>query len=95
MPTATYAEGEQIPFYERFYDSIRRSRASGVGAVNILPLSANYDSRGVQIDAAPQPPGKHIRSRRDRSTRIFPRDGDPGACGARSTIAIARASRWS
>ena len=29
-----------------------------VGAVNILPLSANYDSRGVQIDAHPQPVGQ-------------------------------------
>ena len=23
VPTATYAEGDQIPFYDRFYDAIR------------------------------------------------------------------------
>lgn len=59
VPTATYAEGEQIPFYERFYDVIRaQPGVETVAAINILPLSANYDSRGVQIDAHPQPVGQ-------------------------------------
>jgi putative ABC transport system permease protein len=59
VPTAIYAEGDQIPFYERFYDGIRQlPGVSAVGAVNILPLSANYDSRGVQIDKYPRPDGQ-------------------------------------
>jgi putative ABC transport system permease protein len=59
LPTATYAEGEQIPFYERLYDVIRsQTGVQAVGAINILPLSANYDSRGVQIDLHPQPVGQ-------------------------------------
>ncbi len=59
VPTATYAEGDQIPFYERLYDAIRRQPGvDAVGATNILPLSANYDSRGVQINAHPQPAGQ-------------------------------------
>src|SRR5688572_5656661 len=59
LPTATYPEGDQIPFYERFYDRIRAlPGVASVGAINILPLSANYDSRGVQIEAAPAPPGQ-------------------------------------
>jgi putative ABC transport system permease protein len=57
VPTATYEEGDQIPFYEQLYDRIRTlPGVASVGAINILPLSANYDSRGVQIDAAPMPP---------------------------------------
>jgi putative ABC transport system permease protein len=59
VPTATYAEGDQIPFYDRLYDRIRTlPGVARVGAINILPLSANYDSRGVQIEAAPQPAGQ-------------------------------------
>ena len=59
VPTATYAEGEQIPFYERLYGVIRsQPGVQAVGAINILPLSANYDSRGVQIDLHPQPVGQ-------------------------------------
>jgi putative ABC transport system permease protein len=59
LATATYAEGEQIPFYDRFYDRIRAlPGVVSVGASNILPLSANYDSRGVQIETAPAPPGQ-------------------------------------
>jgi putative ABC transport system permease protein len=59
LSTVTYAEGEQIPFYERFYDRIRAlPGVARVGAINILPLSANYDSRGVQIESAPAPPGQ-------------------------------------
>ena len=59
VPTATYAEGDQIPFYERLYERIRaQPGVQEIGAINILPLSANYDSRGVQIDASPHPPGQ-------------------------------------
>jgi putative ABC transport system permease protein len=59
VPTATYAEGDQIRFYDRFYDRIRAlSGVTTVGAINILPLSANYDSRGVQIESAPVPAGQ-------------------------------------
>ena len=57
VPTATYAEGDQIPFYDQLYDRIRAlPGVASVGAINILPLSANYDSRGVQIDATPVAP---------------------------------------
>ena len=59
LPVATYAEGEQIPFYERL--QARIDALPGVvatGAVNILPLSGNYDSRGVQIEDHPRPDGQ-------------------------------------
>jgi putative ABC transport system permease protein len=59
VPTATYEEGEQIPFYEQLYDRVRAlPGVTSVGAINILPLSASYDSRGVQIEASPAPPGQ-------------------------------------
>jgi putative ABC transport system permease protein len=59
VPTARYPEGEQVGFYERFYDAIRQQPGvESLGAINILPLSANYDSRGIQIDARPEPIGR-------------------------------------
>jgi putative ABC transport system permease protein len=59
VPTARYAEGDQIPFYDRFYDAIRaQPGVQAVGAINILPLSANYDGRGIQIESAPMPEGQ-------------------------------------
>ena len=59
LPVATYAEGEQIPFYERFEARLRTlPGVTEVGAVNILPLSANYDSRGIQIEDRPRPEGQ-------------------------------------
>lgn len=59
LPTATYAEGEQIPFYERLQQRIAvMPGVTAVGAINILPLSGNYDSRGVQIDDHPKPDGQ-------------------------------------
>jgi putative ABC transport system permease protein len=59
LPTAVYAEGAQIPFYERLHDRIRAMPGVvDVGAINILPLSANYDSRGIQIDDRPKPDGQ-------------------------------------
>ena len=67
LPTATYAEGEQMPFYQRLEERVRNiSGVSAVGAVNILPLSSNYDSRGIQIEDDPKPdalaPGPQARS---------------------------------
>jgi putative ABC transport system permease protein len=59
LPVATYAEGEQIPFYERLQDRLKAlPGVIEVGAVNILPLSANYDSRGIQIEDRPRPDGQ-------------------------------------
>jgi putative ABC transport system permease protein len=59
LPTATYAEGEQIPFYERLQQRIAAvPGVRAVGAANILPLSGNYDSRGVQIEDHPKPDGQ-------------------------------------
>ena len=79
VPTATYEEGEQIPFYERLYDVIRaQSGVTAIGAVNILPLSANYDSRGVQIDAQPRPAGQgHSIQARSISPDYFRAMGIP------------------
>lgn len=59
LPVATYAEGEQIPFYDRLQQRIAvMAGVSAVGATNILPLSGNYDSRGVQIEDHPKPEGQ-------------------------------------
>jgi putative ABC transport system permease protein len=59
LPIATYAEGEQIPFYDRLQDRIGAlPGVSAVGATNILPLSGNYDSRGIQIEDHPKPDGQ-------------------------------------
>ena len=59
LSTATYAEGEQIPFYERLQQRIAAMPGvTAVGATNILPLSGNYDSRGVQIEDHPKPDGQ-------------------------------------
>jgi putative ABC transport system permease protein len=59
LPVATYEEGEQIPFYERLQQRIATlPGVTAVGATNILPLSGNYDSRGVQIDDHPKPDGQ-------------------------------------
>ncbi len=59
LPTARYAEGTEIPFYQQLEERIRQlPGVAQVGAVNILPLSNNYDGRGIQIDDHPQPPGQ-------------------------------------
>ena len=59
LSTATYAEGEQIPFYERLQQRIAAMPGvTAVGATNILPLSGNYDSRGIQIEDHPKPDGQ-------------------------------------
>jgi putative ABC transport system permease protein len=59
VPTASYGEEQQISFHEQL---IRRVRAvpgvRAAGAINILPLSGNYDGRGVQIEDRPMPAGQ-------------------------------------
>jgi putative ABC transport system permease protein len=59
LPVARYAEGDQMPFYQRLEDRVRGiAGVQAVGAANILPLSANYDSRGIQIEDDPKPDGQ-------------------------------------
>ncbi len=59
LPTATYPEGDQVPFYERLQERVGAlPGVSAIGAANILPLSANYDSRGIQIEDHPKPDGQ-------------------------------------
>lgn len=59
LPTATYEEGDQVPFYERLQQRIATMPGvTAVGAINILPLSGSYDSRGVQIEDHPKPDGQ-------------------------------------
>jgi putative ABC transport system permease protein len=61
LPTALYPEGTQIPFYERLQERVGAlPGVERVGAVNILPLSANYDSRGVQVEDHPRPEGQGV-----------------------------------
>jgi putative ABC transport system permease protein len=59
LPTARYEEGEQMPFYRSFEDRVRAlPGVAAAGAVNILPLSSNYDSRGIQVEDHPRPDGQ-------------------------------------
>lgn len=59
LPVARYAEGEQMPFYQRLEEHVAGLRGvSAVGAVNILPLSDNYDSRGIQVEDDPRLEGQ-------------------------------------
>ncbi len=59
LPVARYEEGTQIPFYDRLLGRVQAlPGVQEVGAVNILPLSTNYDSRGVQIEDHPVPDGQ-------------------------------------
>ena len=88
----------QVPFYDRFYEAIRaQPGVTDVGAINIMPLSANYDSRGVQIDAHPQPVGQAASIQaRSISPEYFRAMGIPiDRAGAPSPIAIAKDSRSS
>ena len=63
LPTARYEEGEQMPFYQRLEERVRGlAGVAEVGAINILPLSNNYDSQGVQIEDHPMPEGQGHRS---------------------------------
>ena len=59
LPVARYEEGEQMPFYQRLEERVRGlAGVAQVGAINILPLSNNYDSQGVQIEDHPMPEGQ-------------------------------------
>lgn len=61
LPTARYEEGEQMPFYQRLGERLRGlAGVTGVGGVNILPLSSSYDSRGVQVEDHPRPAGQGL-----------------------------------
>jgi len=79
LPTARYEEGEQMPFYQRFEERLRGlTGVTGVGAVNILPLSASYDSRGVQIEDHPRPEGQGLSPQaRSVTTGYFAAMGIP------------------
>jgi putative ABC transport system permease protein len=58
LPLARYAEGEQIPIYQRLYERIQSlPGVIAAGGTNILPLSNNYSSDAFQIDARPAQPG--------------------------------------
>jgi putative ABC transport system permease protein len=61
LPTARYPEGSQMPFYQRLEERIGAlPGVTGVGAINILPLSSNYDSRGIQVEDHPRPDGQGL-----------------------------------
>jgi predicted permease len=60
-PTARYPEGTQTPLQQELE---ARARAIpgiiSIGGVNILPLTDNYDSRGIYVDGRPLPsPGEN------------------------------------
>jgi putative ABC transport system permease protein len=60
LPGAKYEEGEQIPFYQQFYERLAALPGVGVvGAINILPLSQNYSKDGFQVNARPLPVGQN------------------------------------
>ena len=59
LPLARYEEGTQMPFYQQLEDRIRAlPGVAEVGAIDILPLSNNYNSQGVQIEDHPMPEGQ-------------------------------------
>ena len=59
LPTARYEEGTQMPFYQRLEERVRAlPGVAAAGAINILPLSNNYDSRGIQVEDHPRPEGQ-------------------------------------
>ena len=59
LPTARYPEGDQMPFYQRLEERVAAKRGvAAIGAINILPLSNNYDSRGIQVEDRPRPEGQ-------------------------------------
>lgn len=61
LPTAVYPEGSQIPFYEQLQQRVLAlPGVERVGAVNILPLGSNYDSRGIQVEDHPRPEGQGL-----------------------------------
>ena len=61
LPTARYEEGAQMPFYQRLEERLATlPGVRSVGAINILPLSNNYDSRGIQVEDHPRPDGQGL-----------------------------------
>jgi putative ABC transport system permease protein len=59
LPLVRYAEGEQIPFYDRLYERIQSlPGVIAVGGTNILPLSDNYSNDAFQIDDRPTRQGE-------------------------------------
>ncbi|HET9704567.1 MAG TPA: ABC transporter permease [Vicinamibacterales bacterium] len=59
LPVARYEEGTQMPFYQQLEERIRAiPGVADVGAINILPLSNNYDSQGFQVEERPMPEGQ-------------------------------------
>jgi putative ABC transport system permease protein len=59
LPVARYPEGDQMPFYQQLEERVAAlPGVSQVGAINILPLSNNYNSEGVQIEDHPMPEGQ-------------------------------------
>jgi putative ABC transport system permease protein len=59
LPVARYEEGTQMPFYQQLEERIRNlAGVKDVGAINILPLSNNYDGQGIQIEDHPAPAGQ-------------------------------------
>ena len=59
LPVARYEEGDQMPFYQRLEERVQAiAGVRAVGAANILPLSSNYDSRGIQVEDHPKPDGQ-------------------------------------
>lgn len=59
LPVARYPEGDQMPFYRQFEERVRAiAGVRNVGAANMLPLSSNYDSRGIQVEDDPKPDGQ-------------------------------------
>jgi putative ABC transport system permease protein len=59
LPTARYEEGTQMPFYQQLEERVRALPGVGaVGAINILPLSNNFDSRGIQVEDVPRAEGQ-------------------------------------
>jgi putative ABC transport system permease protein len=59
LPVARYEEGTQMPFYHQLEERVKTlPGVVAAGAVNILPLSDNYDSRGIQVEDDPKPEGQ-------------------------------------
>ncbi|MQA91355.1 MAG: FtsX-like permease family protein [Gemmatimonas sp.] len=55
-PLARYPEGTQIPFHDAIAEgALAIPGVIGAGAINILPLTSNYDGRGFLIDDRPIP----------------------------------------
>jgi putative ABC transport system permease protein len=59
LPLARYAEGDEMPFYQRLEDRIRPlPGVMHVGAVNILPLGGSYSCDGFEVEGTAPAPGE-------------------------------------